>query len=283
MISNDQRQQFRQDGFLLLKNALDHKVLNNIYRRARQLFATQIERVLGETVDIDDRDAYEEALFRLFEQDFTTYANTGKTMQHSVLLHQLGVSDVVLDLLKGLGLSDPVIAVRPGMQLNSRFLSKDGNTYWKLDAHQDWRTGQGSLDSVVVWLPLVPAGYDLGALQVIPGSHLGGLRPAEAAGYEGFISENIDDSEFMQTEFEVGDILIFSKFLVHRSGKNSTRNIRWSIQLRYNNLAEPTFIERGYPSPYIYKPQDSLITPDFPTQSQLQAVFQPLVVAETQS
>lgn len=273
MISNEQRQQFRQDGFLLLKNALDVTILDNIYRSARQLFATQIERVLGETVDVDDRDAFEEALFRLFEKDFTTYANTGKTMQHSILLHQLGVSDTVLNLLRELGLSDPVIAVRPGMQLNSRYLSKDGNTYWKLDPHQDWRSGQGSLDSVVVWLPLVPAGKELGALQIIPGSHLDGLRPAETGGYEGFISEGINEDDFVQTEFEVGDILIFSKLLVHRSGFNTTRNIRWSIQLRYNNLAEPTYIERGYPSPYMYKPQEQLITPDFPTTEHVRKVF----------
>jgi phytanoyl-CoA hydroxylase len=277
MISNDQHEQFKRDGFLLLKNALDPAVLATIYRQARELFARQIERVLGETVDIDDRDAFEEALFRLFEQDFTTYANTGKTMQHNITLHQLGVSETIIDLVKGLGLSEPVIAVRPSMQLNSRFLSKDGNTYWKLDAHQDWRTGQGSLDSVVVWFPLVPAARDLGAIQLVPGSHMGGLRPADAAGYEGFISEDIPEEAFMQTEFEVGDAVIFSTFLVHRSGKNVTRNIRWSIQLRYNNLADPTFIERGYPLPYIYKPQDDLITPNFPTPEQLNAVFQPLV------
>jgi phytanoyl-CoA hydroxylase len=273
MITNEQRQQYKRDGFLILKNALDVSVLETIYRSARQLFATQVERVLGETVDIDDRDAFEASLYRLFAKDFTTYVSTGKTMQHSVYLHQLGVSDTILNLLKELGLSEPIIAVKPGMQLNSRHLSKDGNTYWKLDAHQDWRSAQGSLDSAVVWLPLVPAGKELGALQVIPGSHLGGLRKAEAGGYAGFISEDIPDSAYLQTEFEVGDILIFSKLLVHRSGFNTTQNIRWSIQLRYNNLAEPTFIERGYPSPYNYKPQDELITPNFPTLEQIREVY----------
>jgi phytanoyl-CoA hydroxylase len=65
--------------------------------------------------------------------------------------------------------------------------------------------------------------------------------------------------------FKVGDILIFSAFLIHQSGNNITNKIRWSVQLRYNNLDEPTFIERGYPMAYIYKPETELVTPDFPT------------------
>ncbi len=273
MVTNDQVQQYKRDGFLLLKNALDTSLVADIYREARQLFATQIKRVLGHSVDIDDRDAFEQAMFQFFEQDFTAFSNTGKTVQHTIGLHRLGVSDAILDLIKEIGVAEPVIAVRPSMQFNSRFLSKDGNTYWKLGAHQDWRNGQGSLDSVVVWFPLVPASADLGALQVIRGSHLTGLRQADAAGYAGFIAEPINEADYIQTEYEVGDILLFSAFLVHRSGNNVTPNIRWSVQLRYNNLAEPQYIERGYPMPYIYKPQDELVTPNFPTAEQVQAMY----------
>jgi len=45
------------------------------------------------------------------------------------------------------------------------------------------------------------------------------------------------------------------------------------VQLRYNNLDEPTFIERGYPMAYIYKPETELVTPNFPTVEQLKEVF----------
>lgn len=273
MVTNDQLQQYKQDGYLLLKNALDTSLVADIYREARQIFATQIKRVIGQSVDIDDRDAFEQAMFTFFERDFTAFSNTGKTVQHTIGLHKLGISNDILDLVKGIGVAEPVIAVRPSMQFNSRFLSKDGNTYWKLGAHQDWRNGQGSLDSVVVWFPLVSASAELGALQVIRGSHLEGLRLADAAGYAGHIAEAINEADYIQTEYEVGDILLFSAFLVHRSGNNVTNNIRWSVQLRYNNLAEPQYVERGYPMPYIYKPQDELVTPNFPTAEQVQAMY----------
>lgn len=273
MITEQQIEQYKKEGYLLLKGALSTDAVERIYREARQLFATQIKHVLGQSVDIDDRDAFEAAMFAFFEADFEAFVNTGKTVQHTIELHKLGVSDDILNVVRALGLEQPVIAVRPAMQFNSRFLSKDGSTHWKLGAHQDWRTGQGSLDSLVVWFPMVPAGEEIGALQVIPGSHTAGLMAADTSGYAGSISQTLADDEFVQTTYEVGDLLFFSAFLVHRSGDNVTRNIRWSVQLRYNNLAEPTFIERGYPMAYIYRPQEQLITPDFPSSEQIREVY----------
>ena len=55
-----------------------------------------------------------------------------------------------------------------------------------------------------------------------------------------------------------GDILIFSSFLVHKSGELTNDEIRWSCHFRYNNLNEVDFIERGYPSPYQYIPQTKI-------------------------
>jgi phytanoyl-CoA hydroxylase len=266
-------EQFRQEGFLLLRNFLDKSVVENIYREAREIFATQIKHVIGRMVDIENRDEFENAMFEFFEKDFTAFRNTGLTVQHCLSLHQFGVSEKIVNLLKEIGIEKPVVGARPAMQFNSRFLSKDGSKHWKLDAHQDWRTGQGSLDSTVIWFPLVDAGADLGALQVIPQSHKTGLLASSTSGYQGGITDQLNNEDFVQTEFQIGDLLIFSAFLVHQSGNNITKNIRWSVQLRYNNLAEPTFIERGYPMAYIYKPETELVTPNFPTVEQLETVF----------
>lgn len=265
--------QFNKDGFLLLRGAIDKDTIAAIYLEARQIFARQIERVTGKSVDINDRETFEKGMFEFFQKDFDAFVSTGKTVQHSISLHRFALSSEVLDLLKHAGITNPVIGARPAMQFNSRFLAKDGSKHWKLDAHQDWRTGQGSLDSVVIWFPMVDAGADLGALQVIPGSHTSGLLGASTSGYQGGITDSLNPEDFVQTEFQVGDVLVFSAFLVHQSGNNITENIRWSVQLRYNNLDEPTFIERGFPMAYIYKPETELVTPGFPTKEQLHNLY----------
>jgi phytanoyl-CoA hydroxylase len=267
------REQFNRDGYVLLRNFFDKEVINEIYTEARTIFAKQIKQVTGKTVDIDNRDEFENAMFEFFQKDFNAFVNTGKTVQHTFSLHRFGVDPAIENLLKEIGLSNPIIGARAAMQFNSRFLSKDGSKHWKLDAHQDWRTGQGSLDSTVIWFPMVDAGADIGALQVIPGSHKTGLKESSTSGYQGGITTDIDSETFVQTEFQVGDLLVFSAFLIHQSGNNTTNNIRWSVQLRYNNLDEPTFVERGYPMAYIYKPEPDLVTPGFPTVEQLKEVF----------
>ena len=131
---------------------------------------------------------------------------------------------------------------------------------------------QGSLDATVVWVPLMDIDAALGAIEVVPGSHRRGLLTTEVVNGFGKV-EGFGDSDFVPIETRSGDVLVFSAFLVHRSGTNSTDSIRWSCHFRYNNLAERTFVERGYPHSFVYRPQQELITPGFPTEEQIQRLF----------
>ena len=84
----------------------------------------------------------------------------------------------MIDILHELGIRQPAICVKPIIYFNSRHISKIEGHY-KTPAHQDWRSMQGSLNSAVVWIPLIDIDSNLGALEVIPGSHMKGLLPTE--------------------------------------------------------------------------------------------------------
>jgi ectoine hydroxylase-related dioxygenase (phytanoyl-CoA dioxygenase family) len=113
----------------------------------------------------------------------------------------------------------------------------------------------------------------LGALEVLPGSHRWGLLPADMVDGFGHLRQAVSNDQFVAIEVEKGDALFFSTFLVHRSGTNVTDSLRWSCHFRYNNLAERTFLERGFPHPYIYRPQEELITEGFPDRQALVDLF----------
>ena len=133
---------------------------------------------------------------------------------------------------------------------------------------------QGSLDSAVIWVPLIDLPPELGPLEIVPGSHLDGLVTSEVVDNFGKVDESyLQDKTFESLPVSAGDVVVFSSFLVHRSGTNSSPDIRWSCHFRYNNLAETTFVERGYPHPYVYKPMEELLTTGFPVQPQVSAVF----------
>ena len=131
---------------------------------------------------------------------------------------------------------------------------------------------QGSLNAIVVWVPLVDIPQKLGALEIIPESHLWGLLESHQDEWYRHI-EGLRDEQYQSIEMKAGDALFFSAFLVHRSGNNQTDSIRWSCHFRYNDLEEPTFVSRKYPNPYTYAPQQDLLTRDFPSIEELRKSY----------
>jgi phytanoyl-CoA hydroxylase len=266
------RQAYKENGYLLVKRFLDVRDIDRIRNEAKEIFLSQMRR-LG-LVGADDvaEDEFERGMYALFEADLQAFINCGKHAQHLISLHRLSLDERIVSLLRDLGLESPNISTRPVLYFNSPRLAKK-EVYHRLSPHQDWRSIQGSLDSAVVWVPLVPIDRALGALEVLPRSHTLGLLPADMEDGYGHIATPVDLSAFEPVEVAKGDALVFSTFLVHQSGTNVTSGIRWSCHFRYNNLREPTFIERGLPHPYIYKPAEELITPRFPDPGHLERIF----------
>jgi phytanoyl-CoA hydroxylase len=266
------RSEYNENGFVLRKGFFTHDEVEAVRREAKDIFLAQMRRhglvASGELSDSE----FEQGMFRLFETDLPSFVNSGKQAQHLISLHRLSLDERLVSSLRELGLTTPNISTRPLFYFNSRRLAKK-EVYWRLSVHQDWRSMQGSLDSIVVWVALVDINRALGALEVVPGSHKWGLLDSEMADGYGHIDETMGEKDFAAMEVEAGDALFFSSFLVHKSGTSATDAIRWSCHFRYNNLAEPTFVERGFAHPYIYKPQDELITPGFPRKDQVESIF----------
>jgi hypothetical protein len=265
---------YRREGFILRRGFFPKEEIALLHREAKEVFALQMRRlgILPADGELPADGAFDAAMVELFNRDLQTFTNCGKQAQHLISLHRLSLDQRIVQALNELGLEFPNISTRPLLYFNAERLAKK-EVYWRLDAHQDWRSMQGSLDSMVVWLPLIDINRDLGALEVIPGSHRWGLLNANFTDGYGHVREPVDRSQFISVEVQRGDALFFSSLLLHQSGTNITNSIRWSCHFRYNNLADETFIARGFPHPYLYKPQEELITPDFPSRDQVEAVF----------
>ncbi|MFP3693776.1 hypothetical protein, partial [Burkholderia sp. SIMBA_048] len=70
-----------------------------------------------------------------------------------------------MKLVKGLGIDFPVISTRVSIHFMSDHL-KIPNGYHKTPPHQDWRSIQGSLDCIVLWIPTTPVSARSHALEV---------------------------------------------------------------------------------------------------------------------
>ena len=190
-------------------------------------------------------------LFRSFNEHESVFINCGKLIQTGLVeLYKLPFEDKLLQSIKEVGIEFPNLCTRPVLFFNHPKLAKN-ITYYKTPPHQDWSSMESSMDSVVVWVPLVDVDSENGSIIIYPGTHKLGPLPFKSNG--GFAEvERIGDG--IQPNFEIGDIVIFSTLLIHESGDITNDTIRWSCHFRYTNMLESNFIERGFPNPYIYKP-----------------------------
>ena len=272
-LSKADREFYNTNGYCLKNDFLDREIIDKIRNEAKELFAIQIRNKGIELNSLGDKD-FEPALYELFRTDFNSFIGGAKLCQHTFSMHQLAVSEGLMDNLQHIGLEHPVVCVKPLMFFNSPHISKIEGHY-KTPAHQDWRSMQGSLNSIVIWIPLIDVDRDLGTLEIVPGSHLRGLFDSvEDDWFRNIPESEIPESEYVSVDVKKGDVLFFSSFLVHRSGNNTSQNVRWSMHFRYNDANERNFIDRKFPHPYkVYHPEKDLVTPNFPTKQDLKEAY----------
>jgi phytanoyl-CoA hydroxylase len=255
---------FWEHGYVLLRNSISVRATGAILKDAQNVFQAQFDR-FGYSDPVFDSNQK-----RLFREQPQVFQWCGKQVQHLLSLHRFGTDPDIIDCLKEAGLSSPSISTRPVLFFNHPELAA-AEHYWKTPAHQDWRSMQGSIDSLVLWVPLMDVDEEIGPLEIMPGSHKKGLLPVDESKDYGDFKKIIDykEEDFVAIETKMGDCLLFSSLLVHRSGNNTSNRARWSCHFRYNNLDEPTFIERGFPNPYLYRPLDKLLFPSFDTKKEI--------------
>jgi hypothetical protein len=100
--------------------------------------------------------------------------------------------------------------------------------------HQDAHYVRTLGDFATVWIPLGDCPVLLGPLAVWPESHRRGLRPHYGVGIvDGGVVMD-DDAMWHSAGFEIGDALVLTRHVIHRSLPNtSMHTLRLSVDLRY--------------------------------------------------
>lgn len=121
--------------------------------------------------------------------------------------------------------------------------SEIGTTVW----HQDQGTVTADSDEtnlLTVWIAVTEATRENGCLLVAPGSHRGGLAVHCHDARKNFGGQAIPDrlvgEERVALEAEPGDVIFLNKMTMHASLPNRTDRLRWSLDLRYNPIGQPT-------------------------------------------
>jgi hypothetical protein len=265
---------YRRDGYFIARGIVAEASVDGVFSDMHRLAAQQLTR-LGL---VPGRGATDEAvhadLRQLFACDLKTYIATLTLCAKLVSLYDLYLHPRIRGLVAALGISFPVFQTAPCMHLMSRALKIPGG-YQGFGAHQDWPTLQGGLDTVTVWIPFVDVDRNRFTLEIIPGSHKGGLYPYSRRDHIFEVDPaHYDAGAFVPVEAVRGDVVFMSSFAIHRSGNKGDERLRVSTSMRYENAAEPHFIARSYPFGHKRSVATELITADFPSPAQVRGVYE---------
>jgi phytanoyl-CoA hydroxylase len=237
---------FHEQGYLLVPRLLDPAMFQPLIREFETIIDDRARRAYeaGRLADRFEGEPFDRRLARLYEAmaeenaaDLwqAVHGKHQKTAGMFAIITHPALLDVVESLI------GPEILAHP--QFNSRA---------KLPRHQatvvPWHQDLGYLredadETVMVnfWIPLVDAPMASGALQVIPGSHRWGRIPHQTVdGYLGIPEAALPPHEVVDCPLEAGGALLIQHKTVHRSVPNVSDRVRWSLDLRYSDPAQPT-------------------------------------------
>jgi hypothetical protein len=271
--TSDLLDRFRRDGLVVVPGLFANNQRQEVLDDIVEVFALRA-RALGLRLPASsEQETFSALAAGLYGRDIPAYVAAARLTQHLASVHRMGLCPELMAVVRELGLELPAISTRPVIHYMADRLKIPGG-YQKTPPHQDWRSVQGSLDGITIWTPLYDVGPNDYPLEVSPGSHLGGLMDAtpDMPNYR-VLPELYREPDFQPLELKAGDAVIFSGFLLHRTGETGAERVRVSLSFRFNNAAEPQFVRRNYPNPYVYRPDPAILTPDFPSAQELAAIF----------
>jgi phytanoyl-CoA dioxygenase PhyH len=116
------------------------------------------------------------------------------------------------------------------------------NETWATPPHQDFPNNQGTEDLYACWMPLGDCPTKQGSLAILRGSRRLGLAPLEfslGAGHrKAKLDERFERLQWVGSDFELGDAVIFHSLTVHRSLPNTTDRMRLSVDYRFQREGE---------------------------------------------
>ncbi len=262
-MSQNIKKEFEKNGFVRIRNVLDYKldlepILNDmafIMNRLVHRFVPKKDkrRVLG----LSFKKKYSH-LVKLNIPELDQYFNI-RLPQNVNVDSDFFASQSIFNLIKNNKILEKVSKIL-GQEISSnpcqnsrikqpeKAISKKnlhdglvGRTPWHQDAGVMNKKGQKGTELVTCWIPFTKTRIENGCMLAVKESHKLGLVNHDT-GSKGQVEikgkEKIDDLKTFALEANVGDIILLSRYLIHCSLPNKSKNFRISMDLRFNKTGQ---------------------------------------------
>ena len=255
---------FEDQGYLIIENIFAPADLKPLFDDYANLLDVMARRWLAEGVIPESYDhlPFEERAAAIISQiDEFQYRhfdialpNTLQSITEETPIH---LSEAVFNLLTHPRLLDHVerfigpeilanpiqhVRIKPPEGLTSSRSSKPSGLVTRTGWHQDQGVARPEADEtqmLTVWLAITDATEENGCLCIIPGSHRSGLVTHCTAGGV-TIPESLLEPQQVSVPMRAGSALFMHRRTKHASLTNRSSGIRWSFDLRYQPIGQPT-------------------------------------------
>jgi len=224
ILSNEQLQQFYQDGFLILRDFADKKKCEAILDVAKVHLKYKIEPIETEVGYGGKSKKYRtDAADYSSEETGTTVRRLRQVYSRDVVFKEWMEEVKIRPILQQILNDQVVITTAHHNSIMTKMPHQSTQTRW----HQDRRYWRYSDDNLVsVWLALDDEYSENGVLEFIPGSHRMKFEADQFDEKEYFredFNKNIPLIEQkVSTALQKGDVVLFHSLLLHRANKNDT-------------------------------------------------------------
>lgn len=233
------RKRGEADGYLFFKRliprddilALRQELLEVVDRHG---WRTEGQGPLGGEVNLDKLNTVPDAEMRL---DIGVSAKAYNDVQKLERVHRLPHHPNLINLYRVLFGSEVLVHPRHIVRMITSHRSMVPTP-----PHQDFPLIQGTPRTWTCWFPLGDCPREMGGLVVLKGSHKSGCLAVQPTNGAGGLEAQLcphEDSGWMGTDYEAGDVLTFPSLTVHRALKNQKKTlIRLSMDNRYQSATE---------------------------------------------
>ena len=265
-----QKQQFHEDGFLLVKDQLPRHALQPLMDELSQKVEAGTQAAVKAGV-LDAAKTYQDEPFETrlglvshacSDPNWIWRNSFSDQKIRTAGMFILRTAPELLDIVGSL-IGQEIFA-HPQFNFRAKLPKQDITVIpWHQDLAYLIPEEAGETLVVNVWLPLAQAYEENGCMQVIRGSHNYDLIPHNYTdptpghtGGKGIGEQELPPGDIVTAELDVGDILLTSERVVHRGLPNTGRTVRWSVDTRYSQIGLPTgrehvpgFIARSQKNP----------------------------------
>jgi ectoine hydroxylase-related dioxygenase (phytanoyl-CoA dioxygenase family) len=203
-----------------------------------------------------------DALLALEKADHEYIRAIHDSVRESPALSRINLSAPICDAVVQL-LGQPQGSPLYPLQRSCR-MDMPGENAFALDWHQEVHYTFKDADLVQLWAPaLTDITLENGALRILPGSHLGGIAKTidrvPEFGHAQYTVEPAHVAKFKEKTVTMkrGNVLLFSKSLIHKSGPNATDRPRLTMITHYHSVLAPRFFSNIKPPKAVKNPYGS--------------------------